>query len=671
MTERNDRTEELPGDELGSSGEHFELQGSHFARPSAPAPDARLADADTTASFGEGADPLGSAVDPGGEYAASHQPLGQHAATQQAWDQDPSVAAEAPAQDAAPVVSARAGSQVPEPAAAPNPYVSPDASGAQGLVASVAGQDPATAQGSPAAEANPYVDPTLVAQAADAQARQHAEAEAAAAAPMPPASVPSRDTASAAETATPAGADAKAPASSDDDLGSTGPIPLEALRTAQESLRPEAPSVELEGRPGAELEIGSDTLLSWAARTDVGLVRGHNEDSYLVRNPLFGVCDGMGGHAAGEVASAIAVRSIGEHAPEHADDPLLGAAIEAANEAVIEGARTGKGKPGMGCTATFCLIEQTKMAVAHVGDSRIYLLRAGTLVRITHDHSYVEELVDAGEITADEARLHPSRSIITRALGSDPDMYADHFTLEVERGDRIIVCSDGLSSMIPDSAIESLAVSSATPSEAVDSLVTAALDAGGHDNVTVIVVDVVSDGREEERRRALVRGIVGWICGLVAVVAVVAVAFFLIVSNSWYVGTYAGKVGIYQGVHGSFLGIQLSQLSYASDVQLSDLPEATQHQLAAGISVSSQQDANATVDAYARQIQEQQAKKQEAASGAQSESQDGTVGDSAGTAGPESSTAASSAPAPTDAASPAADSAAAASDTQAQPQGGE
>lgn len=234
--------------------------------------------------------------------------------------------------------------------------------------------------------------------------------------------------------------------------GSTGPIPIvtrmahaaEGLAEARRARHtaPMTPmaqtAIDLDARPGGGVEMGADTRLSWAARTDVGLVRSHNEDSYLVRNPLFGVCDGMGGHAAGEVASAIAVRTIASHAPEHADDALMGAAVEAANEAVIQGAETGEGKPGMGCTASCCLIEGTQMAVAHVGDSRIYLLHAGTLVRVTHDHSYVEELVDAGEITADEARVHPSRSIITRALGSDPDMYADHFTLAVERGDRVI-----------------------------------------------------------------------------------------------------------------------------------------------------------------------------------------------------------------------------------------
>ena len=230
--------------------------------------------------------------------------------------------------------------------------------------------------------------------------------------------------------------------------------------TAQPVNSPGHDTVAVGSREGSESKSGSTTKLSWGSRTDIGLVRAHNEDSFLVQPPAFAVCDGMGGHAAGEVASSIAVETIGSKLPIHADDVLLGAAVEAANLAVIQGAAEGLGKPGMGCTASCVLVENGKMAIAHVGDSRIYLLHHGTLVRLTHDHSYVEELVDAGEITADEARVHPSRSVITRALGSDPDMYADHFTLDVTAGDRVILCSDGLSSMVEDSEIEAIAFSS-------------------------------------------------------------------------------------------------------------------------------------------------------------------------------------------------------------------
>lgn len=361
-------------------------------------------------------------------------------------------------------------------------------------------------------------------------------------------------------------------------------------------------TIPVENREGAETRSGHTERLSWGARTDIGLVRSHNEDSFLVQPPLFAVCDGMGGHAAGEVASSIAVQTIGAQAPIHADDILLGAAVEAANAAVIEGAATGKGKPGMGCTASCVLIENNKMAIAHVGDSRIYLLHHGTLVRLTHDHSYVEELVDAGEITADEARVHPSRSIITRALGSDPDMYADHFTLDVSVGDRLIVCSDGLSSMVEDSEIEAIAVSSVTPQSAADNLTSAALSAGGHDNITVIVVDVSDDGAIEAhrtmRKRLIRRLLIFGGCILAAMVAVGLV----FVNSSWYLANNEGTVGIYQGITGSFMGIPLSHLEETTSVQISDLPDATQQSLAGGLRMGSEEEAKRTVESYRDQI---------------------------------------------------------------------
>lgn len=378
----------------------------------------------------------------------------------------------------------------------------------------------------------------------------------------------------------------------------------------------------VEGRAGADAVQGSNQYLSWGSRSDVGLVRGHNEDSFLLRAPLFAVCDGMGGHAAGEVASSIAVDTIGRNAPGTADDTLLGAAIEAANLAVINGAENGIGKPGMGCTASAVLVEGNKMAVGHVGDSRVYLLRRGTLVRVTHDHSYVEELVDSGQITADEARVHPSRSIITRALGSDPEMYADHFSLEVANGDRIIVCSDGLSSMISDADIESVAVSAASAQQAADNLVASALTAGGSDNVTVIVVDVLNDGvaaanHANLRKRAAIIG--GVLAALVAVVAVAAVFF---IRSEWYLAPDGDTVGIYQGMNGDFLGISLSALVGTSSVEVADLPSSVQDQLARGIRVRNEDQAMETISQYRDQID---ADKSKAAQTAE-EAQAGSVG---------------------------------------------
>lgn len=402
--------------------------------------------------------------------------------------------------------------------------------------------------------------------------------------------------------------------------------------SAQEPTNaPGRAEMAVEGRAGADVVQGASATLAWGSRSDVGLVRGHNEDSFLVQAPLFAVCDGMGGHAAGEVASSIAVSTIAEKAPAGADDVLLGVAVEAANTAVMLGAEQGVGKPGMGCTASCCLIEEGKMAIAHVGDSRIYLLRHGSLVRVTHDHSYVEELVDSGQITADEARTHPSRSIITRALGSDPDMYADHFSLEVSNGDRVILCSDGLSSMIADSEIEALAVSSATPQQAADNLVAAALTAGGLDNVTVVVVDVVDDGTAEKSRRRLTKRAIGVTATLVGVLLATVLVCLAFVRGEWYLSLNGDTVGIYQGINASVLGIPLGNLVETSAVAVADLPASVQDQLEQGIRVANEQAGRDTLDAYRAQIDADKTAAASVADEAKSEGDPGAPVDTAPT----------------------------------------
>lgn len=355
-------------------------------------------------------------------------------------------------------------------------------------------------------------------------------------------------------------------------------------------------------------DAGTTTQLMWGARSDVGCVRSHNEDSYLVQSPLFCVCDGMGGHAAGEVASSIAVETIAKTAPHTADPALLGAAIEAANAAVIEAALNGLGKPGMGCTATAAYIEGNTIAIAHVGDSRAYLLHEGTLIRVTRDHSYVEELVDAGEITADEARVHPNRSVITRALGSDPAMYADHFSLNIEEGDRLILCSDGLSSMIPDGEIENIATQSSTAQICTDNLVDAALAAGGSDNCTVVVVDVVDDGKLREISKRRRRNVIAVISAIVALLTLIGVIALASVANSVYLGVKDDAVAIYKGVPNKVMDFELHWLEDETSVMLSDLPEDTQNRLREGIPQKSVEAAAKTVSKYREQIDEDQSK---------------------------------------------------------------
>lgn len=384
-------------------------------------------------------------------------------------------------------------------------------------------------------------------------------------------------------------------------------VQVEAKLSDPGSTQSFAPVTDDRIETDSTYDAGTTTSLMWGARSDVGCVRNHNEDSYLVASPLFAVCDGMGGHAAGEVASAIAVETIAAAAPDTADPALLAAAVEAANTAVIEAAVNGVGRPGMGCTATAAYIEGTTVAIAHAGDSRAYLLHEGTLIRITRDHSYVEELVDAGEITADEARVHPNRSVITRALGSDPAMYADHFSLNIEEGDRLILCSDGLSSMIPDNDIEDIAVQSATPQMCTDNLVDAALAAGGGDNVTVIVVDVVDDGRMADLARRRRRNfLVG--AGTILAVLLIAVAWMAhSVAGSIYLGCDGDTVAVYRGSPVSVFGFELSSLEESTSIELADLPEDTQARLEEGIPQASLDEARDTLSSYRSQIDEQQA----------------------------------------------------------------
>ncbi len=389
-------------------------------------------------------------------------------------------------------------------------------------------------------------------------------------------------------------------------LDDTAEIDVEAVEAQLKdpgSTQSFAPITEERIDTDSTYDAGTTTTLMWGARSDVGCVRSHNEDSYLVQSPLFCVCDGMGGHAAGEVASSLAVETIAKTAPNAADPALLAASVEAANAAIIEAAANGLGKSGMGCTATCAYIEGNTIAIAHVGDSRAYLLHEGTLIRVTRDHSYVEELVDAGEITADEARTHPNRSVITRALGSDPAMYADHFQLNIEEGDRLILCSDGLSSMVPDGDIETIATQSSTAQICTDNLVDAALAAGGGDNVTVVVVDVVDDGRIKtlisKRRRNLIIALVALVVALVLSGIVTAVS----ITRSVFLGVNSDDtVAIYTGVHADFLGIKLYHIEDTTSVQLSDLPDDTRNRLEEGIPQDSLENARNTISEYRAQI---------------------------------------------------------------------
>ena len=345
-------------------------------------------------------------------------------------------------------------------------------------------------------------------------------------------------------------------------------------------------------------------LTSFGSRTDIGCLRDHNEDSLVVTPPLFAVADGMGGHAAGEVASEIAVRVLSELAPEHPDGEALGRAIEEANRAVIQAAREGRGRQGMGTTMTAAMLEGERLVIAQVGDSRAYLLHQGKLQQLTRDHSLMADMIEAGQLTPEEARTHPQRSVITRALGSDAHLHPDIYEINVETGDRLLICSDGLSGMIFDDQIENTLRRVQDPQRCASQLVNEAIAAGGHANLTVIVADVT--GYAEVRRKKLARK-------TKLSIALVLVLFAAIVAGAaWGTQTYLntaaylandnGKVAVYRGVPGSVLGLSFSHLERTTDVTVADLQPGVANRLNEGIRVDDMEAADALVKEYEDEI---------------------------------------------------------------------
>ena len=238
----------------------------------------------------------------------------------------------------------------------------------------------------------------------------------------------------------------------------------------------------------------------WGAATHVGMLRQSNEDAFAAQADMFVVADGMGGHNAGEVASALAVKGMRDAAASgFASAESVVAAINAANAAIHLASGGPSDQRGMGTTLTAVVplaataSEPQRMVVANVGDSRVYLWRGGELKQVSADHSYVQELLSEGFISAAEARVHPRRNIVTRALGIEGDVSADSWTLPMLVGDRYVLCSDGLVDEVDDEQIASILRASSDAQLAADTLVAAANANGGRDNVTVVVVDVADD----------------------------------------------------------------------------------------------------------------------------------------------------------------------------------
>jgi PPM family protein phosphatase len=232
--------------------------------------------------------------------------------------------------------------------------------------------------------------------------------------------------------------------------------------------------------------------LRWGALTDVGRSRSLNEDAIVATFPVFAVADGMGGHAAGEVASQLTAEHLANlSADGEPTGERLVAAIRSANRAIFNRSLAEPLLRGMGTTVCALTIIGDRIAIANVGDSRVYTVRGGVFTQVSQDHSYVAELVNAGEITWMQARSHPHRNIVTRALGIEPDVAVDLWEFPAIVGERFLLCSDGLVDEVLDTDIAELMLANVDPQAAAAALVKLANDNGGHDNISVVVVDVI------------------------------------------------------------------------------------------------------------------------------------------------------------------------------------
>ena len=397
--------------------------------------------------------------------------------------------------------------------------------------------------------------------------------------------------------------------------------------------------------------------LNYAARSDVGLVRKENQDSGYAGPHLLVVADGMGGHAAGDVASSIAIGemvSLDNESPR-ADDALdlLAEALRTANRELREAVEREPELQGMGTTVTALLRTGNKIAVAHIGDSRAYLLRNGTLTQITHDHSFVQSLIDEGRITEAEAEGHPQRSLVTRVLTGQHEDEPDLAMREAHVGDRYLICSDGLSGFVARDTIQEILLQSLPPGATADRLVELAMRAGAPDNVTCIIGDIVDldknpapsmaqevvgaaaersittrgipvspaakaaalsrealgtdiEEAEQDPSRRLAHwgpfsGRLGWIKALSLVVIVVAAlgggvyAAYNWSQQQYYVGEANGHVAIYQGVSQNIGAWELSHVIDESAIALSDLPNFYRDKIDSTVSTASIHDARRIV----------------------------------------------------------------------------
>ena len=363
-----------------------------------------------------------------------------------------------------------------------------------------------------------------------------------------------------------------------------------------------------------------------AAATDIGLVREGNEDSYLTEEPLFAVADGMGGHRGGEVASHLAVETLEKMFREGAGD--LPNQVQEANRVVFERSVLDRKVAGMGTTLTAALVQGDRVRLAHVGDSRAYLLRDGELRLLTEDHTLVHRMVSEGEISKEEAETHPQRSVLTRALGVDAVVDVDDDTFLVRPGDRLLLCTDGLTSMVPEDQIGEVLRTVRDPQEAAERLVRMANEAGGMDNTTVVILDFSDDdddaaagpdgqtesatgaiapapaGRPARSRRLPTRKLLVWAGIVVAVVVVALVGLRLYLDSQWYVGASNGYVSIFRGIPTEVAGFELHHVVVETTIPAGQAESlAVYRDLGDGITAEDRERASAIVEQIRRDVE--------------------------------------------------------------------
>jgi PPM family protein phosphatase len=390
------------------------------------------------------------------------------------------------------------------------------------------------------------------------------------------------------------------------------------------------------------------TRIIAAGVTDTGQVRPANEDAYLVGDSVVAVADGMGGHLAGEVASATALQPIealdGRVFPDAAEAvKALREAVVHANAQVSKMAADEPSYRGMGTTLTATMLEGRRVHIAHVGDSRAYLLRNGHFSQLTDDHTLVQHLVDEGQITREEAATHPQRSIITRAIGVSREVDVDSMSLDLEDGDQLLLCSDGLTGVVDDEVIESELASDDEPRDALDRLVERANAGGGPDNITIILLRVIGEegdtgpgsdehvaeplrvttrdesGGEDWAHRlgnygALGKGAPGsgaeaddddrgggllrlgaMLLGVVVLVGLLAGGGWLLLSQSYFVGLDGEQVVIYRGLDAEVGPLELARVSERTELSAEDVPSWYRRSLEDGVAAADLNDARRIV----------------------------------------------------------------------------